>query len=297
MERSVGNRAQSTVLRLASLSGPFDPNLFSWNVGDPSATRWTVADDVNRRFRTERLVVVGGEELIASADMSAFYFIGSSRGTRALWRVDIDAAARHVVSGPHRLTTLPDASNASLSPDGRRVVFDGAARNAQIWSYHLTARMGSDAGPAAMTSDAAHADFPTLSRDGRALAFVLTRPGSPEHSELMARLPGQSRDRTVRVIEEPREILGMPRWNDTGTTLAYGIVSNVGGPAPQQQIRLIDASTRQRHAAHLSSLPRRCDGVSDRVDPGRPPPPRCKLAVCAGAKRDRARSGRCGACG
>jgi Tol biopolymer transport system component len=59
----------------------------------------------------------------------------------------------------------------------------------------------------------------------------------------MARVPGQSSDRTIRVIEEPHEILGMPRWNDKGTMLAYSVVSNVGGPAPQQQLRLIDAST------------------------------------------------------
>ena len=58
-----------------------------------------------------------------------------------------------------------------------------------------------------MISDAVHADFPTLSRDGRAFAFVLTRPGSPEGSELMARLPEQPRDWTIRVIEESREIL------------------------------------------------------------------------------------------
>ncbi|AMY08508.1 translocation protein TolB [Luteitalea pratensis] len=232
----------SSVLMFASLFGPFEPTLESWTVGAASTTRWVVADKVVGAFRAERLVVVAGEELIPSSDLSSLYFIGASRGTRALWRIDIDATARRVVSGPHRLTTLPEANNANLSPDGRRVVFDGSARNAQILSYALSnEKLASD--PVPLTSDVVHAEMPTLSRDGRAFAFVLTRPGSPDRSELVGRWPGESRDRTIRVINEPGEVLALPRWNSNGTKLVYGFVSNATEPSAQQQLRIFEAST------------------------------------------------------
>ena len=234
----------STVLKFQSLAGPFAPTLLSWDVGAPSTTKWTVADSVTREFRAQRLAVVSGEEVMASPDMSSLYFVGLSRGARAVWRIDLDPAARHIVSGPHRITRVIDANSASLSSDGRRVVFDGSAQNAQILSYPLDSTDGRDANPEALTSDAIHAEGPTLSRDGRAFAFVLNRPDSPERSELVARLPGASRERTIRVIEHPREVVWMPRWNHDGTKLAYAIVSKADEPsAAQQQLRLFDAST------------------------------------------------------
>jgi dipeptidyl aminopeptidase/acylaminoacyl peptidase len=125
----------STVLQLGSVYGPFEPSLVSWQVGSSSVTRWTIADDVTRGFRAQQLVVLGGEEVMPSPRMSSLYFVGASRGRTAVWRIDVDPAARRVVSGPYRLTTLPDANHASLSPDGSRVVFDGSARHAQIVSY------------------------------------------------------------------------------------------------------------------------------------------------------------------
>ena len=233
----------STVLMFNSRAGPFEPMLRSWDVGAPSSTAWTVADNVTREFRAQRLAVVSGEEVMASPDMSSLYFVGLSRGARAVWRIDVDAPVRHIVSGPHRITRVIDANSASLSPDGRRVVFDGSAQNAQILSYPLDSMDGRDANPDTLTSDAIHAEEPTLSRDGRAFAFVLNRPGSPERSELVARLPGESRERTIRVIEHPREVLGLSRWNHDGTKLVFGVVSNADEPAPLQQLRLFDAST------------------------------------------------------
>jgi Tol biopolymer transport system component/DNA-binding winged helix-turn-helix (wHTH) protein len=226
----------STVLRLSSSFGPFKPALVSWTVAASSLSHWTVVDEVTNGFRAQQLAVIGGEEVMPSPDMSSLYFVGESRGRRALWRVDVDATARRVTSGPHRVTaTLPDANNASLSPDGNRVVFDGAAQNARVFSDPLDRDAGMDADPTAMTSEAAHAGSPTLSRDGRAFGFVLTRPGSPDRSELTARLPGQSRDQTIRVIDHPREVLWMPRWNGDGTKLAYSLVSNANDEASAQQ--------------------------------------------------------------
>jgi Tol biopolymer transport system component len=178
--------------------------------------------------------------------MSSLYFIGSSRGARALWRIDVDSAARRVVSGPNRITTLPEAGSATLSPDGSMLVFDGAGRNAQILSYRLDSEDGHEPQPIEMTSDAIHAEYPAGSRDGRGFAFVRHRPGSPERSELVAVLRGESRERTIRVIEHPREVLWMPRWNDDGTKLVYSLVSNVGDDiAVRQQLHLFDASTGQ----------------------------------------------------
>ena len=233
----------STVLQLGSLYGSFEPTLVSWQVGSPSVTRWTVADDVRRGFRVHQLVVVGGEEVMPSPGMSSLYFVGDSRGRRALWHIDLDSAARRVVSVPYRVTTLPDANNASLSPDGRRVVFDGSARNAQIVSYAPDSKGAWNAIPMALTSEAIHAHSPTLSRDGRAFGFVLTRPGSPDRSEITARLAGHSRDRTIRVIDHPREVVHTPRWNADGTKLAYSLVVHAAEPAAQQQLRLFDALT------------------------------------------------------
>ena len=234
--------SSSTVLSLASLFGPFEPTLVSWTVGAASVDAWAIAAEVTRDFRAQQLVVVGGEEVTASGN-SALYFVGASRGKRAVWRLDIDPGARRVVAGPHRVTTLLDANNASLSLDGARVVFDGGAPNAQIVSYAL-GRDGRPVGePVGITSEAAHAASPTLSRDGNAFAFVLTRPGSPERSEFTARFGGEARHHTIRVIDHPREVVGMARWDDKGTKLAYSFVSNADAPSALQQLRLFDRST------------------------------------------------------
>ena len=234
----------STVLQLGSLYGPFEPTLASWQVGSASVTRWTIDGDVMRGFQAHQLVVIGGEEVMPSPGMSLLYFVGASRGRRALWRIDLDPAARRVASGPHRVTTLPDVNNATLSPDGTRVVFDGSARHAQIVSYALDPEDASHAGPTAMTPEAIHAHSPTLSRNGRAFAFVLTRPGSPDRSEITARLPGHSRDLAIRAIDHPREVVHTPRWNADGTKLAYSLVVNADQPSSaRQQLRLFDAAS------------------------------------------------------
>ena len=233
-----------TVLNFECLGGPFTPKLKSWEVGTASPTEWTFADDVIREFRAQRLEVVHGERVMSLPDMSAIYFVGLSRGARALWRIDIDAAARRVVSGPNRVTTLPEVSSANLSADGRHLVFDGAGRNAQVLSYQLDPVGSQGAQATERTSDAIHAEGPTVSRDGRAFAYVRHRPGSPERSELVAHLPGESRERTIHAIEHPHEVLWMPRWNHDGTKLVYSLISNADQPsAPRQQLRLFDAST------------------------------------------------------
>jgi Tol biopolymer transport system component len=235
--------SSSTVLELASLFGPFEPSLVSWTAGAPSLNPWTFADPVRREFRAQQLVVVSGQQVLLPPRMSALYFVGSSRGKRALWQLEIDSAARRVTAGPHRITTLPDANNASLSPDGRRVVFDGSAQNARIVTYPLDDDGHPAAEPMAITSEATDATSPAVSRDGRAFAFVLTLPGSPERSELTARLRDQPRDQTIRVIDHPREVVTMPRWNDTGTKLAYSVVVRANDASAQQQLRIFDAAT------------------------------------------------------
>ena len=235
-----------TVLNFECLGGPFIPKLKSWEMGAASPTEWTVADDVTREFRAQRLEVVHGEKVMALPDMSALYFVGLSRGARALWRIDIDPAGRRVLSGPNRVTTLQDVSSASLSLDGRLLVFDASTRNAQVLSYQLDSKDGLGVEPVAMTPDAVHAEGPTLSRDSRAFAYVRHRPGSPERSELVAQLPGESREPTIRAIEHPHEVLWMPRWNHDGTKLVYSLISNAGQPgAARQQLRLFDPSTAE----------------------------------------------------
>jgi Tol biopolymer transport system component/DNA-binding winged helix-turn-helix (wHTH) protein len=231
----------STVHVLSSFSGPHEPALKSWVVGATSTQSWRVADAVSREFRAQQLSVVSGESAMVSPDSGELYFVGSSRGTRGIWRIGIDASTRQVSTGPHRIGTLSDANNASLSPDGRRLVFDGIARNAQIWSYALDKPGTTTPIPETLTPDAVHAEVPTLSRDGRAFAFVLTRPSSRERRELVARLPGQAREQTIRVIQDPDELVLMPKWNHDGSQLAYGFISNAHDASAQQQIRVFDA--------------------------------------------------------
>ena len=182
----------STVLLFASLSGPYDPRLTSWAVGAALTQSWEVDPKVRREFRAQQLSVVNGGEVMPSADMASLYFVGASRGTTAVWRIGLDAASRRIVTGPRRITTLLDANTAGLSPDGRRLVFGGAPRNAQNLVIFARRPWVDRSGTRRADPDAGHAEFPTLSRDGRAFAFGLTRPGSPERHEIVARLPGRT---------------------------------------------------------------------------------------------------------
>jgi len=226
---------------MSAISGAFVLRLSSVDRESLAVTPWIVEESVQRGFVLHQVAVEGGETLAWDPSAAGIYFVGASSGIRGIWRVDVDAVAKRLVGGPHRVTALPHANSVSLSGDGHRLVFDGSSRTARIWSYALNGAAHISEGAAeALTPAAAHADAPDLSRDGTQLVYMLERPGSRQRRELVARSMIDGHHRTLRVVDAAREWVLVPRWSRRATRLSYTHIAGGSAPDSTQQIRVLD---------------------------------------------------------
>jgi Tol biopolymer transport system component/DNA-binding winged helix-turn-helix (wHTH) protein len=237
---------------VAVLSGHTRPafrmRLVSTNVGTRERIEWTLDERVRAGFR--QLGVRAGERLQWTKDGRSIFFIGDLLGAQSVWRIDVDAAAHHVVGGPFRVTsTLHDASNFSLSRDEGRIAFDGAPRTARLWAFELDGTGGvRDGREQPVSLEAADADQPDLSRDGTKLVFQRALPGSRQQRELVTRDMTTGREDVLRVIDSGREYIAAARWDTAGARLSYTVTTPMPSGEIWHQIRLLDPATGRETA-------------------------------------------------
>ncbi len=111
---------------------------------------------------------------------TALYLETTVDGIQNLWRVAVDPRSLAWVS-MERLTTGPGRDTAmSLSADGKRLAYTTANDQTRIYTQALSADGRTLVGsPTAVTEADAEAFTSALSHDGRRLAYIVRRAGSP----------------------------------------------------------------------------------------------------------------------
>jgi Tol biopolymer transport system component/DNA-binding winged helix-turn-helix (wHTH) protein len=123
-----------------------------------------------RQITDDRLKVHG---LAWSGDGEQLFFSSNRGGAFGLWRIP----GRGGKPQPVTIGGI-NADSVSVSPDGRRLIFETEHTSSQLWWLPLGGGDGSP--PRHLTRASGWHWHPAISPDGRSLAFVSDRSGSPE---------------------------------------------------------------------------------------------------------------------
>jgi Tol biopolymer transport system component len=150
-----------------------------------------------------------------SADGSSLFYVANSGAALDLWQQAFDAAGNP--AGPPVVVTAGiGMRNASISADGRKVVYSQGRRIANVWRVPIRPDRGATwADAEKITSDQAYIEFVDVSRDGTMLAVSSDRGGSLDLWSLAAG-GGEMR----RLTSDP-SAEWCPRWSPDGDRLAF----------------------------------------------------------------------------
>jgi Tol biopolymer transport system component/DNA-binding winged helix-turn-helix (wHTH) protein len=148
---------------------------------------------------------------------NAIYFERTFRGATNIWRMSMDPLTLRGVS-VERITTGPGVdTELRLSSNGQKLAFTGEVRKIRSWMFPFDASTGRVSGSGqAVTSTGTEAWLPSLSRDGRRLAFGGSRAGN---FDLWEKLLPDGPEAPVVADESHGRFFGS--WSPDGTKLAY----------------------------------------------------------------------------
>jgi len=146
----------------------------AYTIGAAAAFRERkMSDPLWRYFPVPICFVPDGEQVI---------FTALSGDSTNLWELPVSLANRRVAGEPRRLTSGTGLeTHPSFSGDAKRrtFVYSSLAVNADIWSLPIEEETGRVLGePDRVTQELSHEVFPSLSADGKKVAFNSSRPGS-----------------------------------------------------------------------------------------------------------------------
>jgi Tol biopolymer transport system component len=181
----------------------------------------------------------------------SIYFECTFRGARNLWKMSVDPETLRVVA-IERLTTGPGLdTELALSLDGKRLAFTSESEHVRAWLFPFDSVRGRLTGTGrAVTSSGIEAWFPTLTRDGKKLAFSAIRAGWPELWE-KSLVDGQE---TLVVPDDYGRSL--PQWSPDGARLAYRRARS-WITAGENQLFVWSADTRREEPVSAPSTLRR----------------------------------------
>ena len=167
----------------------------------------------------------------------AIYFTRTLGGARNLWRMSVDPQSLRATAIEPMTTGTGFDTELSLSPDGKKLAFTGGSYQARAWLVPFDATRGQVTGPGqAVTSPGEEAWRPSLSRDGKKLAFVAVG----ERGKWNVWETSLSDGHEAPVIADDHE-RDMPQWSPDGTRLAYTRVDSSKGT---HQVMLWSSQTR-----------------------------------------------------
>jgi len=153
----------------------------------------------------------------------AICFERTFRGVRNLWKMTVDPETLRVVAIERLTTGAGLDTELALSPDGKRLAFTVESEQVQAWLFPFDATRGRVTGTGqAVTSPGMEAWQPTLTRDGKKLAFAATRAGK---WELWEKSLVDGREAPIAADDYQRYT---PEWSPDGTRLAYGRLKTTG---------------------------------------------------------------------
>ena len=146
----------------------------------------------------------------------AIYFERTFRGARNLWKMSVnpDTLAATMIE---RLTTGPGLdTRLAVSPDGTKLAFTAETQHIRTWLFPFDAARGQVTGAGQpLTSPGIDAWRPSLSQDGKKLAFCSVRAGK---WELWEKSLVDGREAPILIDDYQRDI---PQWSPDGARLAY----------------------------------------------------------------------------
>ena len=168
------------------------------------------------------------------------FFEGVSQGVRDFWKVDVDPKSLRWTGGPERLTTgTSQATDMSISQDGKKLAFTVRAERTRLWSLPFDPATGRTKGPGQpITSAGIDAAFPDIGPDGR-LVFLAQRAG---RDELWQKSLNDGRESALVPSDDNTRFV--PRWSRDGSQLAYSFrrPANPEHPEIERSIMLLPAA-------------------------------------------------------
>ncbi len=174
----------------------------------------------------------------------AICFERTFRAVRNLWKMTVDPETLRGVA-VERLTTGSGLDTEfALSADGKRLAFTVESDRVQAWLFPFDGTLGRLTGTGqAVTSPSMEAWQPSLSRDGKKLAFVAQRTGK---WELWEKSLVDGREAPIVADDYFRYT---PSWSPDSTRLAYGRLKSAG----TRERRLLVWSAESRDEQPLTS--------------------------------------------
>ena len=170
----------------------------------------------------------------------AILFERTFRGVRNLWKMTVDPETLRALA-IERLTTGSGLDTEfALSADGSKIAFTAESDQVQAWLFPFDATRGRLTGSGrAVTSPGMEASQPSLSRDGKKLAFSALRAGK---WELWEKSLVDGREARIAADDYFRD---SPQWSPDGTRLVYGRVKSIGPGGSQNQLVVWSAESRR----------------------------------------------------
>jgi Tol biopolymer transport system component/DNA-binding winged helix-turn-helix (wHTH) protein len=180
----------------------------------------------------------------------AILFERTFRGVRNLWKMTVDPETLRALA-IERLTTGSGLDTEfALSADGRKIAFTVESDQVQAWLFPFDATRGRLTGIGrAVTSPGMEAAQPSLSRDGKKLAFAALRAGK---WELWEKSLVDGREARIAADDYFRD---GPQWSPDGTRLVYGRVKSIGPGGNQSQLVVWSAESRGEEPLTAASDP------------------------------------------
>jgi len=201
-------------------------------------------------------------------------------GSANIWQVRVSSQSGELLGEPERLTSGIGEQDPAASPDGN-FAFVSSARNWDIWSLPLDGNRAEVRGePERVVSGLGSDQYPSISRDGRKLAYVSDRSGSRDiwlrdlatgedtavtigpADDLRGTIsPDGSRVAFVRTEQEGHNLHVLDLGQETSRSLAEGVASMLDWTPdgkkvlyytpPPLRIRTVDAETGEQAEVEL----------------------------------------------
>jgi len=157
-------------------------------------------------------------------------YTGATSPMRGLWTLKISSDGRILGSSERFTMGAGDEQNPSADATGNHVVFAGLQTNQDIWTIAINGSKGKPEGEMLrLTTGPADSTYPTVSRDGRHLAYTSDRSGN---WDLYVRNMETGKE---RALTSAPEIARRAEISPDGTRVAYAgphfisVVSTRGG--------------------------------------------------------------------
>jgi len=164
------------------------------------------------------LAGVASQAIADENDGKSVYYSSYSRFLYGIWSVRVSAEGRSV-GEPFELVSLglPRLRHLAVSRDGKHIAYSSLTLLSNLWWLPLSPSTRQPAGaPRALTTGTGKLNRPSLSPDGRSVAFDRTQSGQPEHLWVM-NVDGSG----ARSITNGQAEHNLPSWFPDGKRLAY----------------------------------------------------------------------------